>query len=193
MFTIKSNVINEFEITKSKFITFLFKVDNTKEIDKYIDDIKNKYPDATHYCYAYICDGYEKAFDDGEPSKTAGSPILNVLQKNNLDHVLCIVVRYFGGIKLGAGGLVRAYSNSCGEAIKLTKIVELVKGKRVRIIASYNDIDNLNYILKNNKVVYKEFSDSVIYEVLFDIDDIKKIEMYKYEILDDCYLEKEND
>ena len=87
--------------------------------------IKNKYKDATLHCYAYIIDNIKRFSDDNEPGGTAGMPILNVLENNDLNHILCIVVRYFGGIKLGANGLVRAYSGSCNEAIDCSSVVEL--------------------------------------------------------------------
>ena len=95
-------------IKNSRFICYIYKVDNIDEINKTLSETRVKYYDATHCCYAYILDNIKKESDDGEPSGTAGIPMLQVLEKNNLNHVLCIVVRYFGKIKLGAGGLVRA-------------------------------------------------------------------------------------
>ena len=103
MYSIDKNVKNEIIINKSRFITFLFKLNKKDDVETLINKVKNEYKDATHYCYAYIIDGYMKCTDDGEPSKTAGAPLLNVLEKNKLDHILVIVVRYFGGIKLGTG------------------------------------------------------------------------------------------
>ena len=104
--------INEIIINKSRFICLTCNIADVNEVNKKLEEIKNKYKDATHYCYAYIIGGMEKANDDGEPSGTAGVPILNVLQKEGLKNVLCVVVRYFGGIKLGAGGLTRAYTKA---------------------------------------------------------------------------------
>ncbi|MBR4619013.1 MAG: YigZ family protein [Bacilli bacterium] len=190
MYTIKENISNETEINKSKFITFLYKINNVEDIKTYLNQVKNNYKDATHHCYAYILDANEKMSDDKEPSGTAGSPILNVLKQNKLNRILCIVVRYFGGIKLGAGGLVRAYSNVVKEALKKAEIKELVKGKKVRIEIDYNDIDKLNYILKDNKVIYKEYNDKVIYEVLLKNEDIKNIEIFSYQILEDIFIAK---
>ena len=109
---------NTIIIKNSKFITYIYQVDNVDEVNNYLTLIKNKYPDATHHCYAYIIDSIRHESDDGEPSGTAGIPMLQVLEKNELNHVLCIVVRYFGKIKLGAGGLVRAYTKSVVDAIK---------------------------------------------------------------------------
>ena len=112
MFTIENNVSNEIIINKSRFICYLFKVDNLYDVKKYIEEIKLEYKDATHYCYSYIIGNVKKAFDDKEPSHTAGLPMLNVLENKKLDNILAIVVRYFGGTKLGAGGLVRAYTEA---------------------------------------------------------------------------------
>lgn len=124
---IKNTVSNEIIIEKSRFITSLYRVENIDEINSILSQTRKKYYDATHNCFAYILgDNAEvsKASDDGEPSKTAGFPILDVLKKNELTNVLCIVTRYFGGILLGAGGLVRAYSSSCAEVCKKASLLE---------------------------------------------------------------------
>ena len=113
MYSIKENIENTIEIKKSKFITKLYKVNNINEVNEILKEINEKYSDSTHICYAYILENTEKCSDDGEPSGTAGIPILNILKKKNLVNVLAIVIRYFGGIKLGAGGLTRAYTKAC--------------------------------------------------------------------------------
>ena len=115
--TIRTQTEYEIVINKSRFIGILCPVSDVEEVSLYLEEAKELYPGATHYCYAYIIDAFKKASDDGEPSKTAGMPMLNVLEKNGLDHVLAIVIRYFGGVKLGAGGLVRAYSQSVVETL----------------------------------------------------------------------------
>ena len=107
------------EIKKSKFIAYYYEVDNVLEVTEILEELKKEHKKARHIPYAYKIDGYIKKSDDKEPSGTSGMPILNIIDKNNLNHVLIAVVRYFGGIKLGAGGLVRAYSNSAKEAIKI--------------------------------------------------------------------------
>ena len=109
---------NEIIIKKSKFITKLYKIDNVEEVNSILDNLKKEYKKATHICYAYSINGKEKAFDDGEPSHTAGLPILNIIHLKNLNNILIVVIRYFGGVKLGAGPLTRAYSNSASEVIK---------------------------------------------------------------------------
>ena len=112
MYSIKEKEVTLTEINKSKFYGIIIPINNIEEIPNILNNIKNEYKDATHYCYAYILDNIKRFNDDGEPGGTAGMPILNVLENNNLNHLLAVVVRYFGGIKLGAGGLVRAYTNS---------------------------------------------------------------------------------
>ena len=106
---------NEIIIKKSKFITKLYNIDNVESI---LNNLKNEYKKATHFCYAYSINGKEKAYDDGEPSHTAGLPILNVIHMKKLNNTLIVVIRYFGGVKLGAGPLTRAYSKSASEIIK---------------------------------------------------------------------------
>lgn len=163
MYSIKDNIENTIEIKKSKFITKLYKVNNTNEINDILSNIINEYNDATHVCYGYIVNGYEKCSDNGEPSGTAGLPILNVLKKKNLTSILAIVIRYFGGIKLGAGGLVRAYSNSITEALKLTTNIELIEGYLIELEFSYDQIKLVDYILNNKNIIKKEYNDNVIY------------------------------
>ena len=126
--TINENIESEITVKKSKFICNLIKIEKQEEAEEQIKKIKKKYHDARHNCVAYRVQEndtiVEKASDDGEPSGTAGKPILNVLQKKNMTNVLCVVIRYFGGIKLGAGGLVRAYTKSASEVIKLVNLME---------------------------------------------------------------------
>ncbi len=112
---IKNNIIL---IKKSKFLTFLYEIDNLEEIKEILNNLKIEHKKATHICYAYKIGVNAKYFDDGEPAGTAGKPIFNVIEKKNLNNVLIIVIRYFGGIKLGAGGLFRAYSNCASEILK---------------------------------------------------------------------------
>ncbi|MBP3635778.1 MAG: YigZ family protein [Bacilli bacterium] len=127
MYIIDKNVENEIIIKKSRFITKLIYIDDVNNVNDIINNLKKEYKKCTHICYAYIIDGKEKAVDDGEPSGTAGRPILNVLQKKKVTNILAVVIRYFGGIKLGAGGLVRSYTNSISEAFKLVNIKEKTK------------------------------------------------------------------
>ena len=184
MYTITRNMSDTKEINKSKFISYLIKINSADDVKKIIDKMKIEYKDATHICYAYICDGKEKAVDDGEPSGTAGMPILDILKKNDLDHILGIVVRYFGGIKLGAGGLVRAYANSINDLVKVSEISPLVDGYKIRFEIPYDKISYVDNLITN--VLYKEFDLNVIYEAIVkeeDLESIKNISI-KFEILD---------
>ena len=131
MKVIKENVFNKLEVNKSIFYTDLIKVYSKDEVVNKFNKIKEKYKDATHYCYAYIIDDIKKSSDDGEPGGTAGVPIMETLNNKDLNYVLCVVTRYFGGIKLGAGGLVRAYTKSITETLKISEFVELVKGIKI--------------------------------------------------------------
>ena len=113
-------LINEkvLEIKKSKFVGYYYEVHSVDEVINILNDLKIKHKKAKHLPYAYIIDNQKKKTDDKEPSGTAGSPILNIMEKNNLNYALFVIVRYFGGIKLGAGGLIRAYSNTARELLK---------------------------------------------------------------------------
>ena len=191
MFTIKKNNEYILEIKKSKFICFLYKVYNINDIDMYLENIKRKYKDATHYCYAYKLMDKMKFSDDGEPGGTAGLPIMEVLNKNDLVNVLCVVVRYFGGIKLGAGGLVRAYTKAVSNTINKDNLVELANGYLVSISINYDKQKKLDNLLKNVSFK-KEFNDTVNYLIKCDkntLDKIKKISI-KYKVDDEILIEK---
>lgn len=175
MKTVKENIENEIIINKSRFITLLIKINNLDEIEKNLKEIKKKYKDATHYCYAYIIGNKEKCSDNGEPSGTAGMPILNVLKQNDLTNILCVVIRYFGGIKLGAGGLIRAYSTSASEALNKTNIVNLIKGYKIVIEFNYDNIKQINYLLKDIQIK-KEYGNTITYTFYIKEDSLNKIE-----------------
>ena len=177
--------INTIIINKSKFIALTYHIDNIDEINNLLDKVKKEYKDATHYCYAYILDNSEKANDDGEPSGTAGLPILNVLKKENLNHVLCIVVRYFGGIKLGAGGLIRAYSNATKEVIITKKFNE---GYLIKIDIDYSNIKQIEYQLINSTIVEKNFNENPYYIVKITKKNLDKLNI-NYEIIKEIYVE----
>ncbi len=168
MFTIDNNVKNEIIINKSKFITYIYKVTNEKEVKDILLNLKLEYSDATHICYSFIINNIKRFNDDGEPSHTAGMPILSVLENNNLDNVLAVVIRYFGGIKLGTGGLVRAYSNSIIEALNKANIIKLKKEYECKIKFKYENINQVNYILKDYKITYKEYDQYITYIFIYE-------------------------
>ena len=194
MFTIDNDITNEIIIKNSKFICIIHKIYNIDDIDLYLKTVKDLYKDATHYCYAYIINDIKKFNDDGEPNGTAGSPIIQVLEKNNLNYVICIVIRYFGGIKLGSGGLIRAYSKSVVECLKLSNIKELINGYNVDIIFDYNYINNINYLLKEYNILNKEFNDNILYNLNIDsnlYNELKKNNNIKVIIKNKIKIEKD--
>ena len=175
MYSINKNIDNTIIIKKSRFITKIYKINSIDEVNNIINILKCEYKDATHICYAYILNGIEKCVDDGEPSGTAGLPILNVLKHNDLNYILAVVIRYFGGIKLGAGGLVRAYSNSITETLKLATISKLVKGYAIKISFTYDNTKEVDNLLKNININNKQYNDSIIYEFNISCDDYNVI------------------
>lgn len=160
-FTIKENVQAEIVEKKSKFIANLFYIENIEEAEKIVKETRKKYFDARHNCIAYrvIEDGQiiERFSDDGEPSGTAGAPMLNILQKNGYVNVLIVVTRYFGGILLGTGGLVRAYSDSLTLAIEKSIKIEKRLGNQLEVIVDYSELDNFKYYCRNNKISIVDF------------------------------------
>ena len=177
-------------IKNSKFICFLFQIESKEEITFFLQNIKKKYHDATHHCYAYILDNDRKESDDGEPSGTAGIPILQVLEKNELNHVLCIVVRYFGKIKLGAGGLVRAYTKSVTETLK-NNIITLKKGVCVSLTFPYEELKTINYLLKNIPILQKDYSELITYQINISLDELENLKQnpnIKIKILSSIYI-----
>jgi len=190
MKTIKDNIISELIVKNSRFITLLIKIDNP-DISNIISNIKNTYPKATHYCYGYIYNDIKKSSDDGEPGGTAGLPILNVLEKENLNNILVVVVRYFGGIKLGAGGLVRAYTKSVTESLKIANYTNLEEGYKIELEFDYSEEKQINYILNNSNIIDKEYNENIKYIVLIDKDILDKLSNYKYKVLEEIYKEKD--
>jgi uncharacterized YigZ family protein len=171
MRTIKIDSKNEIFINKSRFISYLVKIYDENDVKGILLNIKKGHKDATHYCYAYIIDNLKRYSDDGEPSGTAGIPIMNVLTKKACNYLLCVVVRYFGGIKLGVGGLLRAYSKCVTEALKKSVLVDLVKAIRISITCSFDVSKSVDYILKNSIIISKKYNDKIMYEA-----DVKKEE-----------------
>ena len=165
MYTIENTITDELIIKNSRFITILYKLNNINEVNIIINKYKDIYPNATHYCYAYIIDNQKKSSDDGEPSSTAGIPILKVLDSNNLTNILCIVIRYFGGIKLGANGLIRAYTKCTANAIKLANLKELIDGINIDITFPYNEVSNIDYLLKDIRINNKIFDTYITYNI----------------------------
>lgn len=176
-YTISQDGQNQIEIKKSKFICHLFRIDNEEQAREYINQIKKEHYKANHNCSAYLLgENFEiqRSSDDGEPSGTAGVPILEVLKKNELQNTLAVVTRYFGGIKLGAGGLIRAYSTSVSEALDKIGIVE---GKLQQILAitiSYPQLGKLQNYLENEQITIQEINylENITVKVAINITEI---------------------
>lgn len=179
MKTITENATNEIVIKNSRFIAYLYKVNSLEEISSILDNIRKEHKEATHVVYAYKVDEFEKYSDDGEPGGTAGAPVMDVLKKNDLTNVLAIVVRYFGGIKLGAGGLVRAYSKSTSEALKETVLEELVHYNFYELSTNYDNLKLLNTITKDLDIISKDFKDEIIYKIRIQQDKDNIEELFK--------------
>lgn len=154
--TISENITKELVEKKSKFIADVFYVESVEEAEEKIKEIEKKYYDARHHCYAfsiYEDSGVVNRFsDDGEPSGTAGGPMLNIINQKNLSNILVVVTRYFGGILLGTGGLVKAYSGAFQKALEASNIVEKDLGLEISIVVSYADQDKAKYYLEQNSI-----------------------------------------
>lgn len=165
---------------KSRFISIALNVDSPQQALDYVNSIKKKYYDARHNCYAYICgnDGQEKRFsDDGEPSGTAGKPMLDVLEGFGVTNCLVVVTRYFGGTLLGTGGLVKAYSSAAKEALENAGLAEEVCGIRGFITVDYNSVGKLNYILSAGGiyVLNTAYEENVTLDIVGETEDINRL------------------
>lgn len=157
--TVKGYGENEINIERSRFITYVNRVETEEEAQEFIATIKKKHHDANHNCSAYMIgeqNMIQKANDDGEPSGTAGVPMLEVLKKRDLKDTVVVVTRYFGGIKLGAGGLIRAYGRAVSEGLNATGIVErhLMRVMKTKIEYTWlgkveNEVRSSHYQLKD--------------------------------------------
>lgn len=141
MLSIDNAYFRLYEIQKSKFFSFAYPVFDVDCVNAILDTIGKEHKDATHICYAYILDSpkAEKCSDDGEPSGTAGKPMLELIKKKKLSNVLLVVVRYFGGIKLGAGGLVRAYTTASNLALDEAQVKEFFEVKKYKLTCALSD------------------------------------------------------
>lgn len=190
MYTIHENVKNEIIIKNSRFITIIAKIKFKEEVDSILNQIKKVYPKATHYCYAYkIGETIKKAEDDGEPSSTAGLPMLNILEKEDITNVIAITVRYFGGIKLGASGLIRAYSKSVKEALKKAQTKELIKAVICDITFPYTKEKEINYKIPKEHILDKSYLETITYRIIIPKDS-PLLSQYPITIIEESQLEK---
>lgn len=190
MHTINKNIEHEIIIKNSRFITILIKINNKEDITKNLETCKINYPRATHYCYAYkIGETIKKASDDGEPSGTAGLPMLNVLDKENITNILVIVIRYFGGIKLGAGGLIRAYTKSVKEALNEIEKKELVPAVLCEITFPYTKEQEIKKEIKEENIISKTYLENITYQMKIPKTS-SLLQDKNIKILEDTYIEK---
>ena len=178
MNTIKKSAEAEIIEKKSKFIGEVFYIETVQEAEEKLREINKKYHDAKHHCFAYRVMEQEKIIekcsDDGEPSGTAGAPMLQIISKNDLINVIVIVTRYFGGILLGTGGLVRAYSKATNDSLEKAEIVEIKKGERIELTISYKDLQFIKYYCEKNsiKIVKTDFSEEP--KVTIELTEVQK-------------------
>lgn len=167
---------------KSRFIANIYNVESKEEAEEKIKQIKKKYYDAKHHCFAFSIieeNGItQKSSDDGEPSGTAGAPILNIIKSNNLQNVVIIVTRYFGGILLGTGGLTRAYSEAAGKVVEQSELIQKEPGMKVELEIDYNDNEKFKYYCQKNNVniIKIEYTENILYKIELNEKEYKKIE-----------------
>ncbi len=160
-----------YEVNKSKFLAHVKHVETEETARDFVLSIRKKYFDATHNCSAWILGergDKQKSNDDGEPGGTAGNPILETIKKNELTNCAVVVTRYFGGIKLGAGGLIRAYSHTAALGLAAAKIVRMTLFKKISLTLEYNFLATVENYLRNKKIraVNTDYADVVTEEIL---------------------------
>ena len=180
--TVLLSASDEIIIEKSRFIGHSFHVEDVDQAEAIIKDTKKKYYDATHNCFAYILNedmSIVKANDDGEPSSTAGVPMLEIMKKSNITNTLIIATRYFGGIKLGASGLIRAYAKTAKIALEANRIVSKKVFTKIVLEIDYSLIGKIQKFLETKQIIYDtpNFTDKVevaIYETDEKIEELQK-------------------
>ena len=196
MISVKDVTVHTIIIKKSEFVTHLIPCSDVEKAKELIEQYSD--PEATHNCVAYIIGPYERANDDGEPSQTAGMPMLNVLKMQGLTNIIAIVTRYFGGIKLGAGGLTRAYSQSVAETLKQAEIVEKELVPLYSISVDYTYTRKIEHLIKQMDIdcINVEYEDMVTYQCyLRDLSFLDVVQDFTsnnflYEKIGEEYIEK---
>ena len=193
--TLKRAVTARLEIKKSDFIAYAYPVHSREQAMFHVEQLRVQYADARHYCWAYIIGDPDNTTsagfdDDGEPSGTAGRPILNVLQHKSIGNVIIIVVRYFGGIKLGAGGLTRAYAGSAQAAVDQMTLSPYVAMTQVQILAEFATEAQCRYVVESlngriDKVTYSKQVTLAVTLAEADIETLKERLAMDGRVLDD--------
>ena len=177
MYTVLERV--EAQITKDRsiFIAILFHVTSIENVKQYLEAAREDFPKAKHYCYAYVIDDKEKCSDDGEPSKTAGRPLLELLKKKNLNETLIVVVRYFGGVLLGASRLMSTYIEAGVNVIDHADIVEIAERYIYHASLTYSEFDTLKRLIKREDFSLENliYGDKIDVDILCREDDASKL------------------
>ena len=168
----------EYEIKKSVFLSHVKHVETEESAREFVTEIKKKYFDATHNCSAWILGengDKQKSNDDGEPGGTAGNPILDAIKKNELTNIAVVVTRYFGGIKLGAGGLIRAYSHTAALGISNSQIVQMTTFKKIAVTIEYSFLAQVENFLRNKKIRVEnsEYAVDVTINILIEPENVE--------------------
>lgn len=174
--TIKENGIHEIDIKKSRFICHMKRVETEEEAIAFIDDIKKEHWKATHNCSAYTLgmnDEIQRAHDDGEPSGTAGLPMLEIFLKRELKNVVAVVTRYFGGVKLGAGGLIRAYGGSVNEAVNTIGVIERQLQLLIDVTVDYSQSGGVEHSLRqaNHTIQDISYTENVTFHCVVPVEE----------------------
>lgn len=197
---VKEGAEGIYEEKKSRFIAKVYKVENENEVSSYIEEARKKYWDAKHNCYAYVIGNNNeitRCSDDGEPSGTAGKPILEVITRMGVHNCLIIVTRYFGGTLLGTGGLVRAYTDASVTALNNSLLATQVSGVRYIVITDYNGSGKIQYAMAsvNAEIADTEYTDKVTMKIVIEkecekllVDTITEITNGRAVIIKDCEL-----
>lgn len=183
------------EIKKSSFITYLYPIFTVEDFEELYQQLKKEHYKANHLCYAYILGNdsmIQRMSDDGEPSGTAGVPMLEILKRRELTNILAVTVRYFGGIKLGASGLIRAYSNSVSEALNHAELIQNIDQQLIDIEMHYAQNDSFTYFIQNTDsnitVLDTQYTDKVTYILALHIEEVAKIQEQITERLNDQFV-----
>ncbi len=170
MFTILERNEQSFNLNRSEFIAIILHADSIELAKRYLEEIKKEYPKAKHYCYAYIIGDKQKGFDDGEPNKAASKPLLDLLKKKQLDEVLLVVVRYFGGVLLGASRLLGAYLEVASRVVDTSDFVLISEKYVYKANLSYKDFDSLKRISKLQDISFENilYGDRISVDLLLD-------------------------
>lgn len=179
--------VGEIVEKRSRFIATVRPVETEEDVQQFLEEMRKKYYDARHNCFAFSI-GVEQPIvrcsDDGEPSGTAGKPILEVIQGQELHNIAIVVTRYFGGTLLGTGGLVRAYTQAAQEGIKQSHTIEKQFVKIIRLITNYNDIGKIQYLLGNESISIQssDYTEIVTMKIVVPIGKVEQIEKKLIEV-----------